>query len=131
MKKSLLITIFALAVVFSGFAQNDLKGPAYKNAKASEKFEGNTSVLMKVNPRQFQGPAYKNLKKSNYEIEIIDSKKTIDLQDDLIVSTKNNIYVSDKGVEKIIFKRVRTADMKGKNAKGLKGPAYKNYKPGQ
>ena len=36
---------------------------------------------------------------------------------------------SEEGKETIIYRRVETRDMNGKNTKGLKGPAYKNYKP--
>ena len=129
MKKSLAIAALSLAVVFAGLAQNNLKGPKYKNAKVSEKFKGTSTVLIKEDPRQFQGPTYKNLDKGDYEIEIIDGNKTPQKSDaDLIVSSKNVIYTTDEGTEKIIYRRVETKDMKGKNTKGLKGPAYKNYK---
>ena len=47
---------------------------------------------------------------------------------DLVVSTEDKIYRTGNEKEKIIYKRVHTKDMKGKNSKGLKGPAYKNYK---
>ena len=130
MKKSILIAVLSIVVIFSGLAQtNGLKGPAYKNAKVSEKYDGNSTLLIKVNPRQFQGPQYKNFNKNDYEIEIIDSNSDLQKPDsDLIVSSKNVIYTTDKGTEKIIYRRVHTKDMKGKNLKGLKGPAYKNYK---
>jgi hypothetical protein len=46
-----------------------------------------------------------------------------------VVSTEDKLYKSEEGKEKIIYRRVETKDMEGKNKKGLKGPAYKNYKP--
>ncbi len=127
MKKSIIIAALSLAVVFTGFAQNE-KGPAYKNAKPSEKYKGNSSVLIKEDARQFQGPEYKNFNRNSYEVEIIDNNNVDQPKDDLIVSSKNVIYATDEGTEKIIFRRVETKDMKGKNSLGLKGPAYKNYK---
>ena len=131
MNKVIAIISLSLIVVFSGFAQtNDLKGPKYKNAKISEKYDGNKSVLTNEDPNQFQGPERKNFDPRNYQIEITESTpefKTPDI--DLVVSTENKAYTSDEGKEKIIYRRVETKDMNGKNTKGLKGPAYKNYKP--
>lgn len=116
-------------VAFTGFAQvQNLKGPKYKNAKPSEKYNGKSEVLIKENPTQFQGPEYKNFKSKNYKTEVLDPKKIETLDGNLIVSTENKIYETEEGEEKIIFKRVKTTDMKGKNTKGLKGPAYKNHK---
>ena len=129
MRKLIAVTTLALSIVFSGFAQtNDLKGPKYKNAKPSVKYEGNDSFLMKDNPNQFQGPEFKNFNPGNYEKEIIGSEDLQKPDVDMIVSTENRIYKSEEEKEKIIYKRVHTKDMKGKNSKGLKGPAYKNYK---
>ena len=39
MKKSVIVAVLSLGVVFAGLAQSKSKGPAYKNAKASEKHE--------------------------------------------------------------------------------------------
>ena len=129
MRKLIAITTLALSIVFSGFAQtNDLKGPKYKNAKPSVKYKGNDSLIMKDNPNQFQGPEYKNFNPLNYEKEIIGSEDLQKPNVDMIVSTENKIYKSEEEKEKIIYKRVHTKDMKGKNTKGLKGPAYKNHK---
>ena len=129
MKKSILISALSLIVVFSGFAQTkDLKGPNYKNAKPSEKYEGNSSVLIRENPNQFQGPENKNFKSSNYDMEVIDSNG-LQKPEKLTASTEEKNYAAEEGKETIIYRRVETKDMKGKNTKGLKGPAYKNYKP--
>lgn len=130
MRKFIAVTTLALSIVFSGFAQtNDLKGPKYKNAKPAAKYDGNDSFITKDNPNQFQGPEYKNFKPGNYEKEIIGSEDLQKPNVDLIVSTEDRIYESEEEKEKIIYKRVHTKDMKGKNTKGLKGPAYKNHKP--
>jgi hypothetical protein len=132
MRKSIAVTaLLALSIVFTGFAQSDdLKGPKYKNAKPSVKYKGNKSFLIKENPNQFQGPEYKNYNPANYEKEIIGSEDSSNADVDMIVSTENKIYKSEdeKGKEKIIYKRINTKNMKGKNTSGLKGPAYKNYK---
>lgn len=129
MNKVILISALTLFVAFSGFAQTKpLKGPKFKNAKPSEKYDGNSSVLMKENPNQIQGPAYKNFNPRNYEIEVLDSNKIKKTDVDLVVSTENKIYETEETKEVIIYKRIETKDMKGKNTKGLKGPAYKNYK---
>ena len=45
-----------------------------------------------------------------------------------IASTESKMYETEKGKETIIYRKVDTKDMNGKNTKGLKGPAYKNYK---
>ena len=131
MRKLIAVATLSLSIVFSGFAQTkDLKGPKYKNAKPSEKYDGNTSLLVKDNPNQFQGPEYKNFNPKKYEKEIVGSKEDPQKPDvDMIVSTENRIYKSEEEKEKIIYSRVHTKDMKGKNTKGLKGPAYKNHKP--
>ena len=130
MNKLIVISALSLFVVFSGFAQTkDVKGPKYKNTKPSERNEGNSSILVKENPNQLQGPAFKNFNPANYEIEIKDSIKLEEKQNiDMVVSTENKVYGTEEGKEKIIYRRVETKDMKGKNTKGLKGPAYKNYK---
>jgi hypothetical protein len=130
MNKLIVISALSLFVVFSGFAQTkDVKGPKYKNTKPSERNEGNSSILVKENPNQLQGPAFKNFNPANYQIEIKDSIKLEEPQNiDLVVSTENKVYSNEEGKEKIIYRRVETKDMKGKNTKGLKGPAYKNYK---
>ena len=130
MNKSILITALSLAIAFSGFAQTkDSQGPNYKNAKISDKYEGNSSVLVRENPTQFQGPQHKNFNPSNYEMEILDPKKPKAIPDvDLVASTEDRIYETAEGKEKIIYRRVETKEMQGKNTKGLKGPAYKNYK---
>ena len=129
MKKSILIAALSLIVVFTGFAQTkDLQGPNYKNAKPSEKYEGNSSILIRENPNQFQGPEYKNFNPANYDKEVIDSNG-LQKPDKLTASTENKNYSAEEGKEIIIYRRVETKDMKGKNTKGLKGPAYKNYKP--
>ena len=130
MNRLIAIATLSLVIVFSGFAQtNDLKGPKYKNAKPAVKYDGNNSVLIRENPNQFQGPEYKNFDPGNYEKEIIDTIKLQKPDVDLIVSTENKVYKSAEEKEKIIYRRVKTKDMKGKNTKGLKGPAYKNHKP--
>jgi hypothetical protein len=129
MNKVILISALSLLVAFSGFAQTKpLKGPKYKNAKPSEKYDGNSSVLMKENPNQFQGPEYKNFNPNNYEIEVLDSNKIEKSDVNLVVSTENKVYETEETKEVIIYRRIDTKDMKGKNTKGLKGPAYKNYK---
>ena len=133
MKKSILITVLSVAVAFAGYSQsNKLQGPAYKNAKPEVKYDGNTSLLIRVNPNQFQGPEFKNFDASKYQIEILDSDNELQLPaNELIVSSDSAIYSSaaTEENEKIIYRRVKTNDMEGKNTKGLKGPAYKNYKP--
>ena len=128
MKKVILISALSLFVAISGFAQSTLKGPKFKNAKPSEKYDMNSSVLMKENPNQLQGPAFKNFDPKKYQIEVSDSNSIEKPDIDLVVSTENKIYETDENKETIIYKRVETKDMKGKNTKGLKGPAYKNYK---
>jgi hypothetical protein len=130
MNKLIVISALSLFVVFSGFAQTkDVKGPKYKNTKPSERNEGNSSILVKEDPNQLQGPRLKNFNPAHYEIEIKDSIIIEEKQNmDLVVSTENKDYSTEEGKEKIIYRRVETKDMKGKNTKGLKGPAYKNYK---
>ncbi len=130
MKKVILISALSIFVAISGFAQSNVKGPKYKNTKPSERNEGTSSLLMKEDPNQLQGPAYKNFNPANYQIQVIDDSIEITKPNiDLVVSTENKLYETEEGKEKIIYKRVETKDMKGKNSKGLKGPAYKNYKP--
>lgn len=132
MKKVISILAISLVVVFSGVSQNkDLKGPRYKNAKPSEKYKGQTSILIKQNPTQFSGPEFKNFKSKNYEKEIKDFRNIQLPPSDLIVSSENKLYSQKVEKETIIYRRVRTKDMKGINSKGLKGPAYKNRKPGK
>ena len=130
MKQLIAIATLSLVVVFSGFAQTkDVKGPKYKNTKPSERNEGNSAILVKENPNQLQGPRLKNFNPAHYEIEIKDSIIIEEKQNmDLVASTENKEYSTEEGKEKIIYRRVETKDMKGKNTKGLKGPAYKNYK---
>jgi len=130
MKKVILISALSMLVAISGFAQSNVKGPKYKNTKPSERNEGTSSLLMKEDPNQLQGPAFKNFNPSNYQIQVIEDSIEIEKSNiDLVVSTENKLYETEEGKEKIIYKRVETKDMKGKNSKGLKGPAYKNYKP--
>jgi hypothetical protein len=130
MNKSILITALVLLIATAGFAQTkDTQGPNYKNGKISEKYEGNSSILIRENPNQFQGPANKNFKPSNYDMEVIDSNG-LQKPEKLTASTENKSYAAEEeGKETIIYRRVETKDMKGKNTQGLKGPAYKNYKP--
>lgn len=128
MKKSILFTVLALGVVFAGLAQNK-KGPAYKNAKASEKYAGTSTVLINENPSQFQGPEFKNFDRNKYEIVIIDSENSNQPDENLVASIDSVIYSADGKKEKIIYRKLDTEDLKGKNTLGLKGPAYKNYKP--
>jgi len=130
MNKSILISALFLVIAYSGFAQTkDSQGPNYKNAKISEKYKGNSSVLTREDPNQLKGPEHKNFNPLDYEMEILDSKKPVAKPDvDLVASTDIKIYKAEEGKEKIIYRRVETKDMKGKNTKGLKGPAYKNYK---
>jgi hypothetical protein len=123
MKK--LLTIIALSlIILSGYGQS--KGPKYKNSKIADKYKGNNTILIYEDPTQFKGPKKKNFKSSEYQIEVIDVKEiqlpNINITDS--IENKNYSYEN----EKIIFRRVKTKDMKGKNTKGLKGPAYKNYK---
>ncbi|GEM_PF-1325090 len=136
MKNILAIAILSLAVVATGFAQNNkVQGPKYKNTKPSERNEGNSELLMKENPNQLQGPEYKNYNPSKYATEVIEPvKPEAPNSGEMVVSTENKNYkveeqnqASEKEV--IIYKRVETNEMEGKNKKGLKGPAYKNYKP--
>lgn len=131
MKQLIAIFTLSVVVVFAGFTQSkDLKGPSYKNAKISERYDGNSSILVKEDPNQLQGPEKKNFKPGNYEIEISSTPEKLERPNiDLVVSTDNKIYGSINEKEKIIYKRVETKDMNSKNKKGLKGPAYKNYKP--
>ena len=76
MKKSILISALSLAIAISGFAQStDTQGPNYKNGKISDKYKGNSSVLVRENPNQFQGPQHKNFNPANYEMEVLDSKR--------------------------------------------------------
>ena len=127
MKKSVIIAVLSLGVVFAGLAQNKSKGPAYKNAKASEKHAGTSTVLVKEDPKQFQGPEFKNLNKRQYEIEILEPLAPIN-SNDLVASVDSTLYTLDDNKEKIIYRRVETKNMKGKNTLKLKGPAYKNHK---
>ena len=131
MKQLIAVATLSLIVVFSGLAQSkEKKGPNYKNAKISEKYDGNSSILTNTDPNQFQGPEKKNFKPGNYQIEISSTPEELKRPNiDLVVSTENKNYTLDDGKEKIIYKRVQTKDMKGKNTQGLKGPAYKNHKP--
>lgn len=129
MKQFIAIATLSLVVVFTGFAQTkDLKGPKYKNAKISQKYDGNSTILIKENPNQLQGPERKNFNPKDYQMEVIDINERQLPNIDIVASTENKIYTSEEGTETIIYKRVQTKDMKGKNTKGLKGPAYKNYK---
>jgi hypothetical protein len=130
MKKVIFISALSMLVAISGFAQSSQKGPRYKNTKPSERNEGTSSVLIKENPNQFQGPTFKNFDARNYQIEIIDDSMKLEMpENELVVSTENRIYETEDGKEKIIYRRIDTKEMEGKNKKGLKGPAYKNYKP--
>ncbi|MFY0626567.1 MAG: hypothetical protein JXR07_09740 [Reichenbachiella sp.] len=130
MKKIVLMLAMSLAIVFSGISQSkNLKGPQYKNAKPSVKYKGNTTILVRENPNQFKGPELKNLNSRNYEKVVIEPEQIVVPTSDLIVSSQNKIYEKEEEKEKIIYRRVRTKDMKGKNSKGLKGPAYKNHRP--
>jgi hypothetical protein len=130
MKKVILISALSMLVAISGFAQSNIKGPKYKNTKPSERNEGTSSLLIKEDPNQLKGPALKNFNPANYQIQVIEDSIEIEKPNvDLVVSTENKLYETEEGKEKIIYRRVETKDMKGKNSKGLKGPAYKNYKP--
>ena len=127
MKKSVIVAVLSLGVVFAGLAQSKSKGPAYKNAKASEKHAGTSTVLIKEDPKQFTGPELKNLKRKNYEIEILEPNAPLNSKD-LVAAKDSTLYTLGDNKEKIIFRRVETSDMKGKNSLKLKGPAYKNQK---
>jgi hypothetical protein len=130
MKKVILISALSMLVAISGFAQSNVKGPKYKNTKPSERNEGTGSLLIKEDPNQLKGPALKNFNPANYQIQVIEDSIKIEKPNvDLVVSTENKLYETEEGKEKIIYRRVETKDMKSKNSKGLKGPAYKNYKP--
>jgi hypothetical protein len=130
MKKVILISALSMLVAISGFAQSNIKGPKYKNTKPSERNEGTSSLLIKEDPNQLKGPALKNFNPANYQIQVIEDSIKIEKPNvDLVVSTENKLYETEEGKEKIIYRRVETKDMKSKNSKGLKGPAYKNYKP--
>ncbi len=122
MKKLILTTAVSFIIITAGFAQTkELTGPKYKNAKPSEKYKGSSSLLIREKPNKFQGPQFKNFNPRKYvKIE----RRNIDLLD----SIEKKTYETEKK-EIIIYRRVETSEMKGKNTKGLKGPAYKNYKP--
>jgi len=129
MKQLIAIATLSLVVIFSGYAQTkNLKGPKYKNAKISEKYAGNDALLTNENPNQFKGPERKNFKATDYQMEVIDVQEIQLPNIDIVASSDNKLYTTEDDKETIIFKRVKTKDMKGKNTKGLKGPAYKNYK---
>lgn len=130
MLKGIGIVVLSLLIAVSGFAQSrDLKGPKYKNAKSSERSNGSSSLLIREDPYQLQGPESKNFRIWNFKMEVISPDQLEKANQDLVASTEDRIYKTLDEKEVIIYRRVETKDMKSKNTKGLKGPAYKNYKP--
>ena len=129
MKKLITIAALSVAMITTGFAQSNLKGPQYKNAQPSEKFKGTSELLIRENPRQFQAAEYKNLNTRNYEKEILESEiEFLTPSEDLMVSINASFITEEETTEKIVYRRVDLADSEGINKKGLKGPAYKNFK---
>ena len=135
MKNSILIIALVFGLVFTGFSQTKTKkGPAYKNAKVENKYSGSKSILVKQDPNQFKGPEYKNFDRKNYEIEIVRPEKLEGPKGEFVAASNKALYTSkteesNTAKERIIYRRVDTKDMKGKNTLKLKGPAYKNHKP--
>lgn len=119
MKKIAFIFALSLGVLISASAQTK-KGPAYKNAHPADKYDGTSTVLVEEDPGSLQGPAYKNYKHAHV--------KKSEGSDDLYVSTRRGTYKANAQDTKT-FKSVEIkANSKKKN---LKGPAYKNYRPGK
>ncbi len=130
MKKIIAIAALSIATVTAGFANgNNLTGPKYKNAHPSDKYDGTSEVLMRENPRQFQAAEFKNVDTWKFEKEIIEPGNKFQAPaEDLMASNDPNFLAEEDNSEKIIYKRVDINEVEGINKKGLKGPAYKNYK---
>ncbi len=103
-KLAIILTAFTL-VAFSAQAQT--KGPKYKNAAPSEKYDGKKTVWLAENPSELKGPAKKNYKPG----------KAVYAES-----------ATEQADGKVVFASIDINERKGINDLGLKGPRYKNKK---
>ena len=111
MKRSI-ITSLVLAIAFS-FGAMAQKGPAYKNAKPSEKYDGTSVVKLRVDPNSVKGHEAKNQRFADFK-----EPKTV-----MTASLDSNEIASEKK-----YKEVDVKSSDSKYTKGLKGPKFKNYR---
>ncbi len=113
MKRSI-ITTLAIAIAFLSFnAMAQLKGPAYKNAKASEKYQGTSEVQVAKDPTALKGPEAKNNR-----FDAFKEAKPV-----MTASVDSNTAAPEKKYKVVDLKAKET-----KHTKGLKGPRFKNYR---
>lgn len=119
MNRSVALTLaLAVGILLSlgTTAQSKKKGPAYKNASISEKYQGTSQVIVRTDPTELQGPKAKNHKPSDNDYSGVV----------YTASLSDSNYTADKK-----FKVIDLKSSKTKYDKGLKGPRFKNYKPGK
>jgi len=118
MKQVIAFAALSLTVVVTGFAQSkDLKGPNYKNAKISERYTGNSSILIQDNPTQFKGTERKNFKPKKYQIDVIDVQEIQLPNIDIVASTENKVYSSNSEKKQSSIKECRQKICKVKTPK--------------
>ena len=117
MKNLITATLVIAITLFSVDAMAQLKGPAYKNASVKEKYQGDSKVIMENNPTELKGPEAKNQKFGS--LDKTEPVVTASLNDSNVMVSQNKYKVVD----------VKASE--SKFDKGLKGPKFKNYRPGK
>ncbi|XOV93835.1 MAG: hypothetical protein ACFHWX_03800 [Bacteroidota bacterium] len=116
--KNLITASLAIAItLFSFNAMAQLKGPAYKNASVKEKYQGDSKVTMTNNPTELKGPEAKNQKFGS-----------LDKTEPVLTASLND---SNMAINQKKYKVVDVKASESKFDKGLKGPRFKNYRPGK
>ncbi|MBV6643779.1 MAG: hypothetical protein KI791_23875 [Cyclobacteriaceae bacterium] len=115
MKKIITTTLTIAIALFAFNVSAQLKGPAYKNASISEKYQGTSEVKVANEPSAIKGPVAKNNRFAAFE----EDKPVVTASADGNTAAKKNYKVVDLQASET------------KYDKGLKGPKFKNYKSGK
>ncbi len=116
MKKIITTTLTLAIALFALNVSAQLKGPAYKNASISEKYQGTSEVKVANEPSAVKGPVAKNNRFAAFEE---DKTSVVTASADSDTAAKKN------------YKVVNLQSTETKYDKGLKGPKFKNYKSGR
>tara|TARA_B100000989_G_scaffold225117_1_gene172421 strand:- start:63 stop:410 length:348 start_codon:yes stop_codon:yes gene_type:complete len=112
--KKIATTTLALAITFFAFnAMAQLKGPAYKNASISEKYQGTSEVKVANEPAAIKGPVAKNNRFAAF-----DEDKAV-----VVTAAADGNTAAKKNYKVVDLKSSET-----KYDKGLKGPKFKNHR---
>ncbi|MEQ8338103.1 MAG: hypothetical protein RIA62_12195 [Cyclobacteriaceae bacterium] len=111
--KKIATTTLALTITFFAFnAMAQLKGPAYKNASISEKYQGTSEVKVANEPSAVKGPVAKNNRFAAFESET-----------PVVTASADSNTAAKKNYKVVNLKSAET-----KYDKGLKGPKFKNHR---